>query len=31
MADLRKIIEAKPAVLALNIQRGNASLYRVIR
>ncbi|MCE2596075.1 Do family serine endopeptidase [Motilimonas cestriensis] len=31
MADLRKIIEDKPSVLALNIKRGNASLYRVIR
>ncbi len=31
MDDMRKVIEDKPAVLALNIQRGNASLYRVIR
>ncbi|MFO6423273.1 Do family serine endopeptidase [Motilimonas sp. KMU-193] len=31
MDDMRKVIEDKPAVLALNIKRGNASLYRVIR
>ncbi|MBU3824374.1 MAG: Do family serine endopeptidase [Candidatus Oceanisphaera merdipullorum] len=31
LAELRKIIEAKPGVIALNIQRGNASLYLVLR
>lgn len=31
IADLRKIIESEPSVLALNIKRGNTSLYRVLR
>lgn len=31
LAELRKIIEAKPDVIALNIQRGNSSLYLVLR
>ncbi|ART82866.1 serine endoprotease DegQ [Oceanisphaera profunda] len=31
IAQLRKIIEAKPDVIALNIQRGNSSLYLVLR
>lgn len=31
LAQLRKIIEAKPDVIALNIQRGNSSLYLVLR
>ncbi|ART80823.1 Do family serine endopeptidase [Oceanisphaera avium] len=29
--DLRKIIEAKPEVIALNIQRGQSSIYLVLR
>ncbi|AEY00606.1 DegQ serine protease [Oceanimonas sp. GK1] len=31
LGELRKIIEAKPEVLALNIQRGNSSIYLVLR
>ncbi|RJG50015.1 Do family serine endopeptidase [Motilimonas pumila] len=31
IADLRKVIESEPSVLALNIKRGNTSLYRVLR
>ncbi len=29
--DLRQIIQAKPEVMALNIQRGNSSIYLVLR
>ncbi|WP_417614367.1 Do family serine endopeptidase [Oceanisphaera sp.] len=29
--DLRKIIQGKPDVIALNIQRGNSSIYLVLR
>lgn len=31
LSDLRKIIEGKPDVIALNIQRGNSSIYLVLR
>ena len=31
IADLRKILEKKPGVLALNIQRGEQSIYLIIR
>ncbi|MDP5293138.1 Do family serine endopeptidase [Oceanimonas sp. CHS3-5] len=31
LGELRRIIEAKPEVLALNIQRGNSSIYLVLR
>ncbi|GGB36555.1 serine endoprotease DegQ [Oceanisphaera marina] len=31
LSDLRKIIESKPDVIALNIQRGNSSIYLVLR
>ncbi|MBF9001507.1 MULTISPECIES: Do family serine endopeptidase [Vibrio] len=31
LADLRKVLEKKPGVLALNIQRGDRSIYLVIR
>ena len=31
IADLRKIFDAKPSVLALNIQRGDASIYLLLQ
>ncbi|WP_107850929.1 Do family serine endopeptidase [Oceanimonas marisflavi] len=31
LGELRQIIDAKPEVLALNIQRGNSSIYLVLR
>ena len=31
IADLRKIFDAKPPVLALNIQRGDASIYLLLQ
>lgn len=31
LAELREIIQAKPDVIALNIQRGNSSIYLVLR
>lgn len=31
IADLRKVLEKKPGVLALNIQRGEQSIYLIIR
>ena len=31
IAELRKILDAKPSVLALNIQRGDASLYLLMQ
>ncbi|MBZ4312890.1 PDZ domain-containing protein, partial [Mycobacterium tuberculosis] len=31
IADLRKIFDAKPSVLALNIQRDDASIYLLLQ
>ena len=31
LAELRKIIDAKPGVIALNIQRGSSTIYLVLR
>ena len=31
IADLRKIFDAKPSVLALNIQRGDTSIYLLMQ
>ena len=31
IADLRKIFDAKPSVLALNIQRGDATIYLLMQ
>lgn len=31
LGDLRKAIDAKPPVLALNIQRGNDEIYLLLR
>ena len=31
IAELRKVLEAKPAVIALNVMRGNESIYLLLR
>jgi serine protease Do len=31
IADLRKIFDAKPSVLALNIQRGDSTIYLLMQ
>jgi serine protease DegQ len=31
IAELRKVLESKPAVIALNIVRGNESIYLLLR
>ena len=31
IAELRKILDSKPAVLALNIQRGDSSIYLLMQ
>lgn len=31
IAELRKILDSKPAVLALNVQRGDSSLYLLMQ
>jgi serine protease DegQ len=31
IAELRKVLESKPAVIALNVIRGNESIYLLLR
>lgn len=31
IAEMRKLLEAKPAIIALNVMRGNQSLYLILR
>jgi len=31
IADLRKLLESKPSVLALNIQRGDSTIYLLMQ
>lgn len=31
IAELRKVLEAKPAVIAVNVMRGNESIYLLMR
>ncbi|EBX3250405.1 serine endoprotease, partial [Salmonella enterica subsp. enterica serovar Java] len=31
IAELRKILDSKPSVLALNIQRGDSSIYLLMQ